>query len=50
MTLSGEPDAMRVAWNPFAMASMARNTPTVPAMPNTETTAFAHRAPTERTL
>jgi len=46
----GEPDAIKVAWKPRAMASMATKTPTVPAMPRIETTAVVHRAATERTL
>jgi hypothetical protein len=50
MEFEDEPDAIKVAWKPRAIASMATKTPTVPAMPRTETTAVFHLAATDRTL
>ncbi len=50
IALRGEPEATRVAWKPCAIASIATNTPTVPAMPSTATTADVQRCSTLRTL
>ena len=50
IAFSGEPDETSVAWKPRAMASMATNTATVPAMPSTATTADGQRSRTLLTL
>ncbi len=50
MAFPGEPEATSVARKPWAMASMATKTPTVPAMPRTATMAEDQRWRTLRTL
>ena len=50
IALPGEPEATSVARKPWAMASMATKTPTVPAMPRTATMAEVQRWRTLRTL
>ena len=47
MAFCSDPDSRSAAWKPRARASMATNTPTLPAMPSTATMVEAHR---ERTL
>src|SRR2546430_10349114 len=49
-TLFRSPECTSVALNPRASDNMATNTPTVPAMPNTATTADVQRALTLRML
>ena len=44
--LSGSPEVMSAAWKPLARASMATNTPTVPAMPRMATMVVRQRART----
>ena len=46
IALRSEPDDTSAAWNPRARASMATNTPTLPAMPSTATTVDAQRTRT----
>jgi hypothetical protein len=50
IAFSGEPEDTMVARKPRAIASMATNTPTVPAMPSTATIAETQRWRTLRTL
>lgn len=50
MALAGEPEETRVALKPLARASVATNTPTVPAIPSTATTAEVQRSRTPRRL
>ena len=47
IAFSSDPASTSAAWKPRARASMATNTPTLPAMPSTATMVDAHR---ERTL
>ncbi len=50
IALPGDPEATRVALKPWARASMAMKTPTVPAIPRTVTMAEDQRWNTLRTL
>ena len=50
IAFSGDPEETSVAWKPRAMASMATNTATVPAMPSTATTVEGQRSRTLFTL
>ena len=47
---SGSPEETMVAWKPRARASMATNTPTVPAIPTTATSEDIQRSRALRTL
>ena len=50
IALSASPEEVIVALKPRARASMATNTPTVPAMPSTATSEEVQRAPALRRL